>query len=93
MRCKRIAAMIAAAGLISGSARAAPESADQPTPDEAPGVIIFQLQPSEPGQEQNASEQEQAIMAMLLLQLLGAMEPQGEPAEVPIVAPSTGERI
>lgn len=92
-----IAALAAAAGLIWGSAHAAPEGTEQ-APAELPGVIIFELTPTIPGEggagsELGATEQEQAMMAMLLLQLMSVMQAEGDTIEVQQVAPSTEQRI
>jgi hypothetical protein len=90
---KAFTAVVAAAGLIFGSAHAAPE-ATEGMPGEMPGVIILDLGPAAPGAgEATPSEQEQAMMTMLLLQLLGVMGNEGAPVEVQMVAPSPGERI
>lgn len=82
MRSKRlIAALAAGAGLMWASAHAA----DAPPVQAPPGIIIFELQPAPPrtapeGEPPQASEpgaaqaQEQAMLSMLLLQLLSGME-------------------
>lgn len=86
MRSKRlIAALAAAAGLAWASAHAADEFPVQASPGIPPGIIIFELQPAPPrtapeGEPPQASEpgaaqaQEQAMLSMLLLQLLSGME-------------------
>jgi hypothetical protein len=91
-----VAALAAGAALAWGSAHAAPEAAE-PAP-EAPGIIIFQLEPAQPGTApqageagQAASEHEQVMLGMLLLQMLGAMQSEGESAEVRL--PPGGQRI
>ena len=89
---KVFTAVVAAASLIWGSAHAAPE-ATEGAPGEMPGVIILELAPGMAGQA--GSEQEQAMMALLLLQLLGAMQVEGDPSQAPqLIAPaSSGDRI
>lgn len=90
MKSKRlVAALAASAGLLWASAHAADEPPVQPTPALPPGIIIFELQPADPavappeGQPPQAAEpgsaqaQEQAMLSMLLLQLLGGMEGHG----------------
>src|SRR5688572_14344642 len=79
---KAFAAVVAAAGLMFGSAHAAPEATEGAL-SEMPGVIILELAPAAPGSGETAgSEQEQAMMALLLMQLLGAMGAEGAPMEV-----------
>ena len=87
---KAVAALAASVALMWGSAHAAPEAAEIV---EMPGVIILELQPMAPGETGVASEQEQALLAMLLMQLLGAMQAEGENLEVQFVVPPQGERI
>ena len=84
MKSKRIAALVACAGLTWGSAHAAPDAAElSPQPQE---VIILELQ-------ETPTEQEQAILSMLLLQILTALQAEGQNVEVQFVAPQQGERI
>lgn len=84
MKSKRIAALVACAGLAWGSAHAAPDAAElPPQPQE---VIILELQ-------ETPTEQEQAILSMLLLQILSALQAEGQSVEVQFVAPPQGERI
>jgi hypothetical protein len=85
-----MAALVAAASLLWGSAHAAPEAGEQGL--EGPGVVILELQAIIPGIEAG-SEQEQALMGMLLLQLLAAMQAESESVEVPLTVPVVGERI
>ena len=89
-----IAALVASAALIGGSALAAPD-----TPEAAQGApfFIIELLPPDgsggPGSTA-PSEQEQAIMGMLLLQLLMGLQTEGEGSEVqPIAAPTRGQSI
>ena len=90
---KAFAAVVAAAGLMFGPAHAAPEATEGAL-GEMPGVIILELAPAVPGSgETAASEQEQAMMALLLLQLLGAIGAEGAPVEVQMITPALGERI
>jgi hypothetical protein len=90
---KAFAAVVAAASLMWGSAHAAPEATEGAAGD-MPGVIILELAPMGPGAgDSAASEQEQAMMTMLLLQLLGLMGPEGDPADVQLIAPTSGQRI
>ena len=90
MKWKSIAALVASAALVWGPAHAAPDAAESLA--QQPGVIIFELQPLAPD-AQAGNEQEQAILAMLLLQLLTAMQSEGGNVEVQLIAPQTGERI
>ena len=87
------AALAASVALMWGSAHAAPEAAEMP-PAQVPEVIILELQPVAPGEATaESSAQEQAMLGMLLMQLLGAMQAEGENVEVQFVAPPSGERI
>ena len=89
-----VAALAASALLLWGSAQAAPE---QPEATEGIPVIILELQPTDPGASgAPASEQEQAMMSMLLLQLLMGLQAQGEASDAPAsIAPMSdvGQRI
>ena len=87
---RRIAALAAGAALIWGSAHAAPET-PEPVQQETP-VIIFELQPLPPGIAGTA-EQEQALLSMLLLQLLmgGAQIESVGPEAPAAVTPKQGE--
>jgi hypothetical protein len=89
MKSKLIAALVASAGLAWGTAHAAPDIANAPS-DGTP-VIVLELQPI-PGVEPG-SEQEQAIVAMLLQQLLSAMQAEGDSVEVQRIQPVQGQRI
>jgi hypothetical protein len=90
MKSKRaIAALVASAGCILGPAHAAPD-ATEAQPDIP--VIILELQPLEPG-AQAGGEYEQALMNLLLLQLLMGMQTEGDSIDVQFVAPAPGERI
>ena len=88
---KAVAAIAASVALLWGSAHAAPEAAEI---NEMP-VIILELQPMMPDGTAAAapSEQEQAMLGMLLLQLLGAMQAEGANVEVERVAPVVGQSI
>ena len=95
MRPKRaVAAAVAAVTLAWGSAQAAPETEATP---ELPGVIILELVPRGPGEEAMAgSDQEQNLLGLLLLQLLGAIPGGGAgtgDVDVQLVAPPVGTRI
>jgi hypothetical protein len=84
MKSKTIAALVACAGLAWGSAHAAPQ-----TPEAVPEqheVIILELQ-------EMPTEQEQAILSMLLMQIIAAMQAEGEAVEVQLVAPVQGDSI
>ena len=85
MKLKSIAALLTAAGLAFSSAHAAPEAAESLV--EVP-VLILELQPGE-----GMSEQDQAMFAMLLMQLLGGMQAEGDNIEVQFIAPQSGQRI
>ncbi len=92
MKSKKIlAALGAAAALAWGSAQAAPDLAEG-MPD-IPGVIILEIQPGMLGGVSVDNAQDQALLGMLLLQLLSAMQGEGENIEVQFVAPPQGERI
>ena len=96
MRPKRaVAAIAAAVALAWGSAQAAPEAAE--AIPEVPGVIILELQPLGPGEAAvGSTDQEQALLGLLLLQLLGAMQGQdnvGVDLDVHPVTPPIGTRI
>lgn len=100
-----IAAAVAALFLTWGTAHAGSEAVEgmqtQPevtspnTPAQAgtehPGIIIFEIQRGEPGGE--AAAHEQMMLGMLLLQLLGALQAEGENGEVQVVQPQSGNRI
>src|SRR5688572_4356179 len=80
---RTIAALAAGAALIVGSALAAPDMPE--TAQETPFIIIELLPPEGSGTPGATaqSEQEQAIMTMLLLQLLmGGLQIEGENSEV-----------
>ena len=86
MKSKRtVAALVASAGLLWGSAHAAPEAAQEQIPE----IIILEMQPMAPG----AAMDEQTLLGMLLLQLLSAMQAEGENVEIQFIAPQVGERI
>ena len=89
MKSKLIAALATSAALMWGSAHAAPEPAEVIL--ETPDIIVLELQPI-PGIEAG-SEQEHAILTMLLMQVLSAMQAEGENVEVQLVTPQRGERI
>jgi hypothetical protein len=84
-----VAALVAGTALLWGSAHAAPEAAEAA---EVPEVIILELQPNVPGVAPG-SEQEQALVTMMLLQLLGAVQAEGGNVEMQFVAPEPGQRI
>lgn len=86
---RRIAALTAGAALIWGSAHAGPET---PEPVQETPVIILELQPGPPGAAGSA-EQEQALLSMLLLQLLmGDVQVESGSADAPaVVTPKPGE--
>ena len=86
MKLKSIAAFLTAAAFAFSSAHAAPEAAQGTV--EVP-VIILELQPGAEG----VSEQDQAMFAMLLLQLLGGMHAEGDNIDVQFIAPQSGQRI
>ena len=89
---KTIAAAVAAAAFTLGSAHAAPEAAEGGAL--APDVIILELQPMLPGDAPAAGgEQDQALLGMLLLQLLAAMQAQGDTLELQVIEPPQGLRI
>jgi|SRR5688572_6455870 len=88
-----LAALAAGVALIWGSAHAVPDAeATQEVP-----VIIIEVLPGAPAGPGGAaaSEQEQAIMSMLLLQLLmGGLQIEGESSDVqPIAAPNKSQSI
>jgi hypothetical protein len=95
MKSKSLAALVAAAGLIWGTAHAAPDTTE--ALPEAPNAIVIELQPI-PGVEPG-SEQEQAILGMIVQQLLDAMQSQGAmqaqdgSMEVQFVPPPQGQEI
>ena len=89
---RRIAALAASTALLWGSAHAAPET---PEPVQETPVIILELQPLPPGVAGTAGE-EQALLSMLMLQLLmsGAqIESAGpeSPGAAAVVTPKAGE--
>jgi hypothetical protein len=88
MSMKTVAAIAAAAGLMWGSAHAAPETAPQMSE-----VIILELPPMAPGEAVQGGDQEQALLGMLLLQLLGAMQAEGDMIEVQPPSSAQGQRI
>jgi hypothetical protein len=83
MKSKRVAALVACAGLVWGSAHAAPDAAEVPPPQE---IIILELQ-------ETPTEQEQAILSALIQQILATLEAEGENVEVQVLVPQQGERI
>jgi hypothetical protein len=87
MKSKRIAALVACAGLVWGSAHAAPDGTET-RPQQPREIIILELQ-------ETPTEQEQAVLNMLLMQILSALEAEGENVELQLVAPASmvGERI
>ena len=91
---RTIAALVASAALTGGLALAAPDMPE--AAQEAPVIIIELLPPdgSAPGAAA-PSEQEQAIMTMLLLQLLmGGLQIEAESPDVqPIAGPVKGQSI
>lgn len=93
-----IAILLASAALIWGAGHAAPEATE--ALPEGPGVIIFELQPMQPMQPMQPGmeagrDHRQAIMSLLLLQLLMGMQMQmeSESVEVQRVAPPAGQMI
>jgi hypothetical protein len=90
MKSKFIAALVASAGLVWGTAHAAPDTSEALPED--PGVVVLELAPM-PGVEPG-SEQEQAILGLLVQQLIEAMQAQGEGnVEVQFVPPPNAQRI
>jgi hypothetical protein len=89
MKSKFTAALVASAGLAWGTAHAVPDIVNAPS-GESP-VIVLELQPI-PGVEPG-SEQEQALLNMLLLQLLSALQAEGESVEIQPMTPTIGQRI
>jgi hypothetical protein len=90
MKWKLVAALVASAVLIGGPAHAAPDTAESPAQE--PRIIVFELQPMTPD-AQAGSDQEQALLSMLLLQLLTALQSEGDNVDVQFVQPQSGERI
>jgi len=89
MKSKFIAALVASAGLIWGTAHAAPDASDASPED--PGVVVLELAPI-PGVEPG-SEQEQAIVAAIVQQLLEGMQTDQGNVEVEYVPQPEGQRI
>jgi hypothetical protein len=85
MKSKRIAALVACAVLTWGSAHAAPDGTEA-LPQQPQEIIILELQ-------ETPTQQEQAILSMLLMQILSALQAEGQNVEVQLVAPQQGERI
>jgi hypothetical protein len=84
MKSKGIAALVACGGLLWGPAHAAPDAAE--LPPEPQEIIILELQ-------ETPTEQEQAVLSMLLMQILAALQAEGENFEVQLIAPAQGDRI
>jgi hypothetical protein len=82
---KRTMAALAAGALLTwGSAHAAPEASET---QEIP-VIILELQPGPAdGSGNAATEREQALVTMLLMQLLMGLQAEGESPGAPVAAP------
>jgi hypothetical protein len=89
MKSKFIAALVASAGLIWGTAHAAPDVSEASPED--PGVVVLELGPM-PGVEPG-SAQEQAIMAAIVQQLLEAMQADQGNVEVEYVPQPQGQSI
>jgi hypothetical protein len=89
MKSKSIAALVATAGLIWGTAHAAPD-VSKASPED-PGVVVLELGPI-PGVEPG-SAQEQAIMAAVVQQLLEAVQTDQGNVEVEYVPQPAGQRI
>ena len=89
MKSKFIAALVASAGLVWGTAHSAPDVGNAPS--EGTPIIVLEMQPI-PGIEPG-SEQEQALLNMLLMQLLSAMQAEGQSVEVEVVQPVVGQAI
>ena len=84
MKLRKISAALAALSLLGSTAFA------QSGPTEAPETpsIILELQPTQPGGAGLPSETEQAMIGMLLMQLLTTLEAEGSlPQELQIVVP------
>jgi hypothetical protein len=96
MKSKRIAGAIAGLFLLWGTAyaeqppAASPGDAPNATGATGPGVLIFELQGSQPGVQ--PSVEEIAVMQMLLLQLL-MMQPEPGNGEIQIIAPMSGPGV
>jgi hypothetical protein len=84
MKSKRIAALVACAAFSWGSAHAAPDPAELPA--EPREIIILELQ-------ETPTEQEQAILSTLLMQIIAALQAEGQNVEVQFVVSPQGERI
>ena len=81
-----IAALATGALITWGWAQAAPEA---PEASQEVPVIILEVQPQAPGTA--AGEVDQAIMTMLLMQLLMGLQAEGENADMaPVAAPIAG---
>ena len=90
MKSKFIAALVASAGLMWGTAHAAPDTSEA-LPEET-GVVVLELAPI-PGVEPGSAE-EQAILGLLVQQLIEAMQAQGEGnVEVEFVPPVQAQGI
>jgi hypothetical protein len=89
MKSKLVAALVASAGLIWGTAHAAPDVSEASPED--PGVVVLELGPI-PGVEPG-SEQEQAIVAAIVQQLLEGMQADQGNVEVEYVPQPEGQRI
>jgi hypothetical protein len=84
MKLTKLPAALAGLSLLWGTAFAQSEPVQAP---ELPGVIILELQPVAPG-DSEAAANEQAMLGMLLMQLLAALEAEGERPEIQLVVPT-----
>jgi hypothetical protein len=84
MKSKVIAALVACATLAWGSAHAEPDAAELPVQPQE--IIILEL-------HEMPTEQEQAILSTLLMQIIAALQAEGQNVEVQFVVSPQGERI
>ena len=85
MRLKTLSAALAGLSLVWSTAFA--QSGPIETP-EMPSIIILELEPMQPGSSGLLSEVDQAMIGMLLMQLLSTLEVEGNLQEREIVVPT-----
>lgn len=93
MKLKKFSAALAGLSLLWGTAFAQSEPVQ--TPD-APIIILElqpgQLQPTDPAGGQSEVN-EQAMLGMLLMQLLSALQAEGDNAEIQLIVPAADSGV
>jgi hypothetical protein len=90
MKSKTMSAALAGLSLIWSTAFAQSGPTEMP---ETPSIIILELEPMQPGAGGPLSEADQAMLGMLVMQLLATLEAEGNAQEPQIVVPRSNPGV